>query len=127
MPATVLLVEDHATMREAVGQILAGEGYDVTEVADGVAALAVIGVRAPDLVVLDLHMPVMDGAEVLRTLRSDPVTANLPVIVVTADGEEGRGPAARLGADGYVTKPFDPIALLLMVEQVLASAGPRAT
>lgn len=127
MRATVLLVEDHPTMREAVRLVLASEAYEVADVADGAAALAAISAQPPDVVVLDLHMPVMDGAEVLRALRADPVTASLPVIVITADGEEGRSAAVRLGADGYVTKPFDPTALLLMVGQVLASAAPQAT
>jgi two-component system alkaline phosphatase synthesis response regulator PhoP len=127
MAARVLLVEDHPTMREAVRMVLASEGYVVTEASDGVAALAEVARARPDVMVLDLHMPVLDGAAVLGRLRADPLTADLPVIVVTADGEEGRMVARRLGADEYVTKPFDPAALLRMIARVLARAGPPAT
>jgi CheY-like chemotaxis protein len=126
MTTRVLLAEDHPTMREAMRMVLAGEGYAVTEAADGAAALAAIGDGAPDVLILDLHMPEMDGAEVLAAVRSDPTTAELPVIVVTADGDEGREAARRLGADEYVTKPFDPAALLRTLARVLGAAGSPA-
>jgi len=127
MGARVLLVEDHPTMREAVRMVLAGEGYEVSEASDGVGALAEVARERPDVMVLDLHMPVLDGAGVLGSLRADPATANLPVIVVTADGDEGRTSARRLGADEYVTKPFDPAALLRTIARVLAADEPPAT
>ena len=126
MRGRVLIAEDHATMREAMRMVLAQEGYAVAEAGDGAAALRSIGEGRPDVLVLDLHMPVMDGAEVLEVLRSDPATTGLPVIVVTADDEEGRELARRLGADEYVTKPFDPAALLATVARVLAGAGSPA-
>ena len=126
MAARVLLAEDHPTMREAVRMVLAGEGYEVVEAADGAAALAQIGRETPDVVVLDLHMPVLDGAEVLTALRADPVTAAIPVIVVTADGDEGRAAARTMGADEYVTKPFDPGALLRTLARVLGGDAPPA-
>jgi CheY-like chemotaxis protein len=127
MTARIVLAEDHPTMREAVRMVLAQEGYQVIDVADGAAALAVLAAERPDLLILDLHMPVMDGAEVLEALRADPAIGDVPVIVVTADGEEGRVAAQRLGADEYVTKPFDPTTLLRMVERVLGGAGSPAT
>jgi CheY-like chemotaxis protein len=80
---------------------------------------------APDLVFLDMNMPGSSGAEVLAEVRGDPATAGIRVIVVTADGEEGRGRAMAIGADEYFTKPFSPITLLNTVEQVL-SAPARA-
>ena len=126
MRGRVLIAEDHATMREAMRMVLAQEGYAVAEAGDGAAALRSIGEGRPDVLVLDLHMPVMDGAEVLEVLRADPATTGLPVIVVTADDEEGREFARRLGADEYVTKPFDPAALLATVARVLAGAGSPA-
>jgi CheY-like chemotaxis protein len=119
----VLVAEDHPTMREAVRMVLVGEGYRVTDAADGAAALDAIARDAPDVVVLDLHMPVMDGAEVLIELRARPETAGLPVIVVTADGDEGRAAAERLGATDYVTKPFDPGSLLRAVARALGADG----
>jgi CheY-like chemotaxis protein len=99
MGARVLLVEDHPTMREAVRMVLAGEGYEVIEASDGAGALEEVARERPDVMVLDLHMPVLDGAAVLASLRAAPATADLPVIVVTADGEEGRMAARHLGAD----------------------------
>ena len=126
MTARILVAEDHPTMREAVRMVLAGEGYEVIDVADGAAALSQIARSRPDAVVLDLHMPVLDGADVLADLRARPETATLPVIVVTADGDEGKDAARRLGADEYITKPFDPGALLRTVARVLAGGAPPA-
>jgi len=126
MTVRVLVAEDHPTMREAVRMVLAGEGYDVADAPDGAVALEAIAAAPPDVLVLDLHMPVLDGAQVLAALRSDGATAGLPVIVITADGEEGRAAAERSGADAYVTKPFDPVALLRTIERVLAADGRSA-
>ena len=113
-------------MRTAMRMVLAGEGYVVEEAGDGAAALHRISRERPDVVVLDLHMPVMDGAAVLRAVRSQGSTRGLPMIVVTADGEEGREAAELLGADAYVTKPFDPAGLLATVARVLAAGGSPA-
>lgn len=121
--ARLLLVEDHPTMRGAVRVILEAEGYEVAEAADGLAALASIQREPPDLVVLDLNIPGLSGEEVLRAIRADPATAGVRVVVATAEGDEGRGAAMRLGADEYVTKPFGPAALLRTVARVLAGSG----
>jgi two-component system phosphate regulon response regulator PhoB len=118
--AKILIVEDHQTMREAMRLVLEPEGFDIREAADGPAALATIREDPPDLVFLDLNIPGSSGSEVLRELKSDPVTAGVRVIIVTATGEEARQRVLGLGADGYFTKPFSPIALLRTVEQVLA-------
>lgn len=126
MSGSILIVEDHPTMREAMRLVLEGEGYVLHEAADGAAALEVIRTIRPDLVFLDLNIPGTSGSEVLTALRSDPETAGVHVIVVTATGEEGRAEALRLGADDYVTKPFSPIALLRTVEQVLGGSGSPA-
>lgn len=124
--ARVLVVEDHATMRASLRAILVAEGHEVDEAADGGAALEAIAAAPPDLVVLDLHVPVIDGAGVLGALRASHATARLPVIVVTATGEEERRATMSLGADAYLTKPFGPPALLGLVEQVLRGDGPPA-
>ncbi|HVF08095.1 MAG TPA: response regulator [Actinomycetota bacterium] len=123
--ARILIVEDHPTMREAMRLVLEGEGFDIDEAADGQRALEMMRADAPDLVFLDMNMPGSSGAEVLAEVRGDPATAGIRVIVVTADGEEGRGRAMAIGADEYFTKPFSPITLLNTVEQVL-SAPARA-
>jgi CheY-like chemotaxis protein len=118
--ARILIVEDHPTMREAMRLVLEGEGFEISEAADGASALASIRRDVPDLVFLDLHIPGASGAEVLQAVKDDPATASVRVIVVTADGEEGRESAMTMGADGYFTKPFSPSTLLRTVERVLA-------
>jgi two-component system phosphate regulon response regulator PhoB len=121
----ILIVEDHPTMREAMRLVLEGEGFSIEEAADGQRALEMVRADPPDLMFLDMNIPGSSGAEVLASVRADPVTAELRVIIVTADGEEGRERAMALGADEYFTKPFSPITLLRTVERVL-SAPPHA-
>ena len=126
----VLVVEDDATVREVVAVYLHRAGYEVETVGDGPSALAAAAARPPDLVVLDLMLPGIDGLEVCRLLRRErPV----PVIMLTALGEESdRLAGLELGADDYVTKPFSPRELVLRVRSVLRrvrnepSAIPRA-
>jgi two-component system phosphate regulon response regulator PhoB len=119
--ARILIVEDHPTMREAMRLVLEGEGFTIDEAADGERALELVRADPPDLVFLDMNIPGPSGAEVLGELGADPATAEVRIIVVTADGEEGRGRAIAMGADEYFTKPFSPITLLQTVEQVLSS------
>jgi DNA-binding response OmpR family regulator len=116
----ILIVEDHPTMREAMRLVLEGEGFVIDEASDGETALSMIRSDPPDLVFLDLNIPGSSGADVLTVLKSDPATAGVRVIIVTATGEEGRERVIRLGADEYFTKPFSPLALLRTAEQVLA-------
>jgi CheY-like chemotaxis protein len=117
--ARILIVEDHPTMREAMRLVLEGEGFDIDEASDGDQALAAVQDERPDLVLLDMSIPGTSGSEVLAAVKSDPVTSEVRVIVVTATGEEGRAAAMTAGADHYFTKPFSPIALLQAVEDVL--------
>jgi DNA-binding response OmpR family regulator len=122
--AEILIVEDHPTMREAMRLVLEHEGFVIREVADGASALAMARSDPPDLMFLDLNIPGTSGADVLRELKSDPATASVRVIIVTATGEEGREYVLSLGADEYFTKPFSPTALLRTVEQVLGTPQP---
>jgi DNA-binding response OmpR family regulator len=122
--AEILIVEDHPTMREAMRLVLEHEGFVIREVADGASALAMARSDPPDLKFLDLNIPGTSGADVLRELKSDPATASVRVIIVTATGEEGREYVLSLGADEYFTKPFSPTALLRTVEQVLGTPQP---
>jgi two-component system, OmpR family, phosphate regulon response regulator PhoB len=121
--ARILIVEDHPTMREAMRLVLEGEGFTIEEAADGQRALEMVRADPPDLVFLDMNIPGSSGAEVLAQVRADPATAGVRVIIVTADGEEGRDRAISMGADEYFTKPFSPITLLRTVEQVLSAPG----
>jgi len=123
MGVRILVVEDHPTMREAMRLVLEGEGFTIDEAPDGRAALESIRREPPDLVFLDLNIPGTSGPDVLASMKADPLTAGVRVIVVTATGEEGREQAMKLGADEYFTKPFSPIALLQTVERVLGGSG----
>ena len=122
----ILIVEDHPTMREAMRLVLEGEGFDIDEASDGQTALTMVRDDPPDLVFLDMNIPGPTGAEVLEALRGDASTADVRVIVVTADGEEGRERVMSLGADEYFTKPFSPITLLQTVERVLSAPSSGA-
>jgi CheY-like chemotaxis protein len=117
----ILIAEDHPTMREAMRLVLEGEGFEISEASDGHSALEMVRTLMPDVVCLDFNMPGPSGAEVLTQIKADPATAGVHVIVITATGEEGRGYAMSLGADGYFTKPFSPTALMQTVEQVLGA------
>jgi CheY-like chemotaxis protein len=121
--ADILIVEDHPTMREAMRLVLEHEGFVIREAADGPTALAMVREQPPDLMFLDLNIPGASGADVLQELKSDPITASVRVIIVTATGEEGRDFVIALGADEYFTKPFSPTALLRTVERVLDLGG----
>ncbi|MEO8422379.1 MAG: response regulator [Actinomycetota bacterium] len=125
--ASILIVEDHPTMRDAMRLVLEEDGHQVEEASDGEAGIQMVRDHAPDVVLLDLNIPVVPGAEVLETLKADPATAEVLVVVVTATGEEGRLKALSQGADGYITKPFSPLALLRTVERVLRGPGPSGS
>lgn len=120
---SILIVEDHPTMRDAMRLVLEEDGYEVDDATDGEAGIAAVRARPPDIVLLDLNIPVVSGAQVLETLKADPATAAVLVVIVTATGEEGRRRALAQGADGYITKPFSPLALLRTVERVLRGSG----
>jgi CheY-like chemotaxis protein len=118
-PARILIVEDHPTMRGAMRLVLEEGGYRIDEATDGAEALRMLREDPPDLMFLDLHMPGVSGAEILGAVRAEPKATATAVIVVTADGEEGRDKALALGADAYFTKPFSPAVLLRTAAQVL--------
>ncbi|GGR76543.1 DNA-binding response regulator [Streptomyces humidus] len=117
----VLVVDDDPTVSEVVAGYLDRAGFAVDVAADGPTAVAQAARRTPDLVVLDLMLPGMDGLEVCRRIRA---TGPLPVIMLTARGdEEDRILGLEVGADDYVTKPFSPRELVLRVESVLRRSG----
>lgn len=113
MNPRVLLVEDAPFLRYAFGRLLRLHGYDVLEAPDGREALDCLVDFRPQLVLTDLMMPVMDGIELIRKLHSDPKTANVPVVAITADGTEATERKARqAGAADFITKPVDLTTLL---------------
>lgn len=117
---SILVVEDESDILELVRYNLTREGYDVREAASGEAALKLVKTVKPDLVLLDLMLPEIDGLEVCRRLKAEPTTAEIPVVMLTAKGEEADIVAGlELGADDYVTKPFSPRVLIARVRAVL--------
>ena len=110
-------------MRNAMRLVLEHEGFEIAEAADGDTALAMVTDDPPDVVVLDLNIPGLTGADLLTAMKERPATAAVRIVVVTATGEEGRDRALALGADAYFTKPFGPTALLQTVEQVLGGSA----
>jgi DNA-binding response OmpR family regulator len=112
---SVLVVDDEPTIGEVVSAYLRRAGYDTRVASDGHAALEAVAERAPDLIVLDIMLPGVDGLEVMRRVRG-----NSAVILLTARGEESaRITGLRLGADDYVVKPFSPAELVARVDAVL--------
>ena len=119
--ATVLVVDDDPTVAEVVVTYLERAGLQAVHAATGASGLAAFEAAGPDLVVLDLMLPDLDGLEVCRRLRS---TSDVPVIMLTAlGGEVDRVLGLEVGADDYVTKPFSPRELVLRVQSVLRRAG----
>ncbi len=111
-------------MREAMRMVLADEGFTVDQAADGARALDLVASDRPDLVLLDLNIPGISGSDLLEVLKMSRETSDIPVVVVTAEEEEGRRAAIRAGAEDYLTKPFSPRALVRTVERVLAGSEP---
>jgi type II secretory ATPase GspE/PulE/Tfp pilus assembly ATPase PilB-like protein/CheY-like chemotaxis protein len=116
----VLLVDDEDSLRKVMKDLLERDGYVVTEARDGVQALDQVDRVGPDIIVLDLNLPGLDGYGVLSHLRSRPATASIPVIVLTAKGDEDNEVRVfELGADDFLTKPFRARALSARLEAVL--------
>ena len=123
MGQRVLVVDDDPTVSDVVRRYLEREGFAVELAGDGQQALDAYAAERPDLVVLDLMLPGIDGLEVCRRLRAQDRT--LPVVMLTALGEEAdRVLGLEIGADDYVTKPFSPRELVLRVQSVLRRAAP---
>jgi DNA-binding response OmpR family regulator len=116
-PKKILIVEDEQDILDLVRLYLEKEGYRVCTAVTGQDALKQVKAERPDLVVLDLMLPGLDGIEVCKRLRADPATALLPIIMLTAKAEEADTIVGlELGADDYVTKPFSPKALMARVK-----------
>ena len=120
MPLTVLVVEDERDIADLVRYHVEKAGMRVVHAADGGAALRIARAELPDVVILDLMLPGLDGLEVCRQLRRDAATRRLPIIMLTARGEEvDRVVGLELGADDYVVKPFSPRELIARIRAVL--------
>jgi two-component system, OmpR family, response regulator MtrA len=119
-PRLILVADDDEDILALVKAVLERSGHEVVTVADGAEALATLHTRKPDLAVLDITMPQVDGLEVLRRLRADAETAALPVVLLSAQAQEAdieRGFVT--GASAYIKKPFSPRELATRVAQLL--------
>jgi two-component system, cell cycle response regulator DivK len=117
----ILVVEDQDELRRLYVEQLAISGFDVIEAANGEDAISHTAARAPDVVLMDLSLPVLDGWEATRRLKADTRTAHIPVVALTAhDGSGELQRATRAGCDWFVPKPCPPDALITEVRRVLA-------
>jgi DNA-binding response OmpR family regulator len=117
---TILIVDDEPAILDLVRFTLEDAEVRVVEASDGVEALALARRLRPDLILLDVHMPRLDGLEACRQIRHDPALARTPIVMLTAAGQEAdRARGREAGADEYLTKPFSPLALLALVEALV--------
>jgi len=117
----ILIADDRRQVVELVRVSLEGEDYKIVDASDGKEALKRVRLEKPDLILLDVVMPKMDGFEVCRQLKKDPQTQEIPIIMLTAKGQEvDKEKARQVGVRDYITKPFSPSALLIKIEEILA-------
>ncbi len=121
MTKRILVVEDQEDNRQIIRDMLAGTDYQIIEAENGEEALAAVAKQRPDLILMDVQLPIMDGYEATRRIKADPALRSIPIIAVTSyalSGEDKRARAA--GCDDYVAKPYSPRQLLAKVRQYLA-------
>ncbi len=124
-PPKVLIVDDEAEARSALGEFLQGQGFVIHEAADGEEALAKAFTEKPGVLLLDLRLPKLDGYQVCQTLKGNPITSGIPIIMVTAlNTTPQKVKGIEYGADDYVTKPFDLEELFARIKMVLRRAQP---
>ena len=123
----ILVVDDDPAIRDLIGALLSAEDYELTFAEDGAEALEIARTREPDVILLDVTMPMMDGLEACRQLKEDVRTAGIPVLLLTARaGFDDRVAGEEAKADAYLTKPFSPFTLTRMVEHLVAMRATRA-
>lgn len=124
--ATILLVEDNEDNRIVYSTILEFAGHRVLEANDGEAGVSLARSERPDLILMDVSIPLLDGWEATRILKADPATKHIPVVALTAHAlEEDRAKAREVGCDGYIAKPAEPRVVLAEVQRYLAQAAGR--
>jgi two-component system cell cycle response regulator DivK len=120
MSKRILVVEDQPDSRQIIRDMVAGIDYEITEAKNGEEALAAIAKQRPDLILMDIQLPIMDGYTATRLIKTDPALRSIPIIAVTSYAlavEEKKARAA--GCDDYVTKPFSPRQLLAKIRQYM--------
>jgi two-component system, cell cycle response regulator DivK len=120
MTKRILVVEDQEDNRRILRDLLSSADYDIIEAEDGEAALAAAAAKRPDLILMDIQLPIMDGYEATRRIKADPILKNVPIIAVTSyalSGDEDKARAA--GCDDFVPKPYSPRQLLAKIRGFL--------
>ena len=120
MSKRILVVEDTEDNRQILRDLLTSAGFELIEAADGASGVGLAAAHRPDLILMDVQLPVLDGYEAARRIRADSELAHIPIIAVTSyalSGDEAKARAA--GCDGYVAKPFSPRALLAKIREFL--------
>jgi two-component system cell cycle response regulator DivK len=116
----ILVVEDQPDNRQIIRDMLAPTDYEITEAEDGEQALEAIAKQRPDLILMDIQLPVIDGYTATRKIKADPALRSIPIIAVTSYALSGEETKAReAGCDDYVAKPFSPRQLLAKIRQYL--------
>jgi chemosensory pili system protein ChpA (sensor histidine kinase/response regulator) len=124
-PPLVMIVDDSLTVRKITSRLLAREGFRVVTAKDGLDALQVLADETPDVILLDIEMPRMDGFEFTKTLKSDPAHSHIPIVMITSrTAEKHRARAAELGVDLYLGKPYQEDELLRNLREMLGVAAP---
>lgn len=122
--SAILVAEDYIVQQRVLRQILSNAGHDVTIAADGLEALEYLAQNVYDLVILDIAMPEMDGIEVLKRIRADTLTCNLPVIMLTASDDDAHRLAARTaGANVFMNKPASSYEVIATVEGLIGTSA----
>jgi two-component system, cell cycle response regulator DivK len=120
MSKRILMIEDTEDNRQIVRDLIASAGYELIEAQDGARGVAMASEHKPDLILMDIQLPVMDGYEATRRIKSDAELRHIPVIAVTSyalSGDEAK--ARQAGCDGYISKPFSPRQLLAKIRELL--------
>ncbi|CAH2405229.1 response regulator [Mesorhizobium escarrei] len=121
MSKRILMVEDTEDNRQIIRDLIATTEYELIEAADGAAGIAAAGAHKPDLILMDIQLPVIDGYEAARRIKADPALRHIPIIAVTSyalSGDEAKALAS--GCDGYIAKPFSPRQLLSEIRGFLS-------
>jgi len=118
---SILIIEDDPSFSRAINHIVEKEGYDVSTASNGMTGLRMVRENPPDLLILDVMLPGLDGFEICSQLRSDPPTAELPIIMLSAKGQEtDRETGLKVGASEYLTKPVNRELLLETISRLLS-------
>jgi two-component system, cell cycle response regulator DivK len=124
MSKRILIVEDQEDLRGVLRDLLSGSGYAVVEAADGQDGVSKAKSERPDLILMDIQLPVIDGYEATRQIKLDPMLARTPIIAVSSFAMKGDEEKARAaGCDHYVTKPYSPLQLLRTIRGILGEQG----